>query len=51
MRKANPPSGKQAQIAARVIDLLRKDPEIRREFIDRVASPIANKMFEYGMIP
>lgn len=34
-----------------VIQLLRADPQMRRAFIDKVAPPIANKMFECGMIP
>ena len=35
----------------RVIGLLKGDPAMRTEFINRVAGPIANKMFECGMIP
>jgi len=35
----------------RAVQLLRNDPQMRRAFIDRVAAPIANKMFECGMIP
>jgi hypothetical protein len=35
----------------RVVQLLRGDPQMRQEFINRVAAPIANKMFECGMIP
>jgi hypothetical protein len=35
----------------RVVQLLHDDPQLRRAFIDRVATPIANKMFECGMIP
>lgn len=35
----------------RVVNLLRNDPQMRTEFINRVAAPIANKMFECGMIP
>ena len=35
----------------RVIGLLKSDPAMRTEFINRVAAPIANKMFECGMIP
>jgi hypothetical protein len=34
-----------------VIQLLRGDPRMRQAFIDKVAPPIANKMFECGMIP
>jgi hypothetical protein len=33
------------------IQMLHDDPQIRAAFIDRVAAPIANKMFECGMFP
>jgi hypothetical protein len=33
------------------IQMLHEDPQIRAAFIDRVAAPIANKMFECGMFP
>jgi hypothetical protein len=33
------------------IQALRNDPQMRRVFIDRVAAPIANKMFECGLLP
>jgi hypothetical protein len=35
----------------KLIQLLHNDPQMRAEFINRVAAPIANKMFECGMIP
>ncbi len=35
----------------RVIGLLQGDPQMRTAFINKVAAPIANKMFECGMIP
>ena len=35
----------------RVIGLLKSDPQMRTAFINKVAAPIANKMFECGMIP
>lgn len=35
----------------RVIGLLKGDPAMRTEFLNRVAGPITNKMFECGMIP
>jgi hypothetical protein len=34
-----------------VIQKLRSDPQMSTEFINRVAAPIANKMFQCGMIP
>jgi hypothetical protein len=33
------------------VQMLHSDPQMRAAFIDRVAAPIANKMFECGMIP
>jgi len=33
------------------IQLLRGDPQMRQAFINKVAPPIANKMFECGMLP
>jgi hypothetical protein len=36
---------------AKAIEFLRNNPEIRQEFINRVAPQIANKMFECNIIP
>ncbi|HTP65377.1 MAG TPA: hypothetical protein VMJ66_08305 [Geobacteraceae bacterium] len=33
------------------LQILRTNPDLRTEFINRVSAPIANKMFECGMIP
>ena len=35
----------------KVIALLKSDPQMQQAFINKVAAPIANKMFECGMIP
>ncbi|HXW54331.1 MAG TPA: hypothetical protein VEJ67_01190 [Candidatus Cybelea sp.] len=35
----------------RAIAVLHNDPQMRQAFINKVAGPIANKMFECGMIP
>jgi hypothetical protein len=35
----------------RAMQALRNDPQMREAFINKVAAPIANKMFECGMIP
>jgi hypothetical protein len=35
----------------RIIGMLKNDAAMRTEFLNRVAGPIANKMFECGMIP
>ena len=33
------------------VNFLRSDPQLRALFIDKVAAPVANKLFECGMIP
>jgi hypothetical protein len=50
-QKSHPPTGQQAQMEQRAVQALRNDPQMRTEFINRVAAPIANKLFECGMIP
>ena len=35
----------------KVIEALKKDPQMRQHFLDRIAGPIVNKIFECGMIP
>ena len=49
MKKAEkaPPSAEEQKAIA----FLKSNPEMRTLFINKVASPIANKMFECGMIP
>jgi len=44
----NKPQSAQEQEA---ISLLRNDPQMRAAFINKIAPPIANKMFDCGMIP
>lgn len=39
------------ELEERAIQALRNDPQMRNAFINRIAAPIANKMFECGMIP
>ena len=34
-----------------VVQLLRSDPAMRTAFINKIAAPVANKMFECGLIP
>jgi hypothetical protein len=31
--------------------MLKSDPQMRQAFIDKIAAPVANKMFDCGMIP
>ena len=45
--KAEPPSEKE-KIA---LDLLKADPKARVAFVDKIAAPVLNKMFECSMIP
>jgi hypothetical protein len=33
------------------IQMLRGNPQMRTYFIDKIAAPVVNKMFECGMIP
>jgi hypothetical protein len=44
--KAPPTAEEQKAIA-----FLKSDPQMRTVFINRVAAPIANKMFDCGLIP
>lgn len=44
----NKPKSTQEQEA---IGILRNDAQMRAAFINKIAAPIANKMFECGMIP
>jgi hypothetical protein len=46
-KKAQPESDREK----RAIEMLQNDPQMRQAFINQVAAPIANKMFECGMIP
>ena len=46
-KRGQPPSSREQE----AIQVLRGDPQIRAAFINKVAVPIANKMFECGMIP
>jgi hypothetical protein len=34
-----------------LVTKLRSDPAARTEFLNRIAGPVANKMFDCGMIP
>ena len=34
-----------------MVQMLRNDAQMRAAFIDKIAAPVANKMFECGMIP
>ena len=49
--KKQPPNPQQAQMKDKALQQLHQDPDMRRAFIDKVAAPIVNKMFDCGMIP
>ena len=42
-----PPS----EMEQKAIQALKNDPQMRTAFINKVAAPIANKMFQCGLIP
>jgi hypothetical protein len=42
-----PPSPKEKE----AIEVLKSNPQMRTAFINKIAAPIANKMFDCGMIP
>jgi hypothetical protein len=46
-QKAQPKSDQEQ----RLISLLKSDPQLRTAFMNKVAGPISNKMFDCGMIP
>jgi hypothetical protein len=50
-QKSQPATGEKAQLEQRAVQLLRTDPQMRTEFLNRVAPPIVNKLFECGLIP
>ena len=45
--KGKPKSAQEQEM----ITMLRNDPQMRTAFIDKIAGPVANKMFECGMLP
>jgi len=47
-KSSKTPPGPEEQ---KVIQLLKSDPQMRTAFINKIAAPIANKMFDCGMIP
>lgn len=50
-QKSEKPTGERAQMEQRIVAALKADPQMRQYFINKIAAPIANKMFECGMIP
>lgn len=50
-QRAHRPTGQRAEMEARLVRMLHQDPRMLQEFLNRVAAPIANKLFECGLIP
>jgi hypothetical protein len=50
-QKEQAPDPQQAATKQKVVGLLKNDPKMREQFLNKVAGPIANKMFECGMVP
>jgi hypothetical protein len=46
-QKGEPPSEKQKM----AVEFLRNDAQARKAFIDKIAAPVLNKMFECGLVP
>jgi hypothetical protein len=46
-QKSEPPSAKEKM----TLNLLRDDPKARVAFVNQIAAPVLNKMFECNMIP
>jgi len=46
-QKAKPKTDEEKNL----MQLLKDDPQMRTAFIDKVAAPVVNKMFECGMVP
>ena len=45
--KSEPPSEK----VKMAVEFLRSDAQARKAFIDKIAAPVLNKMFECGLVP
>ena len=50
-QKEQPPDPQQAAMKQKAVAALKKDPKMREQFLNKVAGPIANKLFECGMVP
>ncbi|HEV7550619.1 MAG TPA: hypothetical protein VGP65_03000 [Candidatus Angelobacter sp.] len=44
-------AGQEEEMQTRVVELLKNDKAMREHFLNRIAGPVVNKMFECGMIP
>jgi hypothetical protein len=49
--KQQPPTGQQAAMEQKAIEMLHTDADMRHYFLSKVAAPVADKLFQCGMIP
>jgi hypothetical protein len=49
--KQQPPTAQKEAMEQKVIAALHNDPQMRQYFLNKVAGPIANKLFECRLIP
>lgn len=45
------PNAQKEEREQKVMEALKRDPKMRQHFLNRIAGPIVNRMFECGMIP
>jgi ABC-type Fe2+-enterobactin transport system substrate-binding protein len=49
--KGQKPTGEKAAVEQHAIQYMHQNPQAAQEFIGKVATPIANKLFACGLIP
>ena len=49
--RAHKRTGQREEMEEKFVKLLHEDSQMRQEFLNRVAAPIANKLFECDLIP
>ena len=45
------PTARQTALKDKAVEILRSNPDMRKQFLDRIAGPIANKMFDCDLVP
>jgi hypothetical protein len=51
MEKQQPPPAQKEAMEQRAVELLHSDAQLRQHFLNKIAGPVVNKMFECGFIP
>jgi hypothetical protein len=49
-KKQQPPAAP-SPMEQKAVEELKNNPDMRQHFLNKIAGPIANKMFECGMVP